>query len=1082
MAANPLLLTIIVLMHWRGVRLPSQRVQVYEIATDTLIEHWTAQRGVAELDAQEVKGILAPIAHYILSSNVAGVIAHHDLLPRFYEGIAAQRGCDKAEAKQIGRQMLKNLNEQSGLFLERGLDVTGQPVYGFLHQTFGEYLAALCLAEEMQGGRFSLEEYIHHSMWHEPLLLMAGHLSIYSKPQANALLRNILDFPAPYEKVLQRNVLLAADCLADDIQVQPHLRDEVLDKLARLLEHDAPQVREAALERYRHLVVTRHHEAAVAALKRAYGLDGCKDLGVPAETRLSLATALIHLREVEVTQPILWPLDSMEYRMIGQAKVRRLRFEGWPEQAADYLLQLQADKDYHFSVSAGPDLASSTLGPVDAGLARRVLGEAELLGLIGKLMDRVKGEASKAALRWMAILASETPSSEALISLMAADTPAHVRRLAATRLLQSDQRATAIAVLQDLAEKEPDEAPAAAQALLEAGEATCLDLGLLRDTALMANNDNAHGAIGTLLQIGDRAIAVPAAFHLIATCQPENFWERDQRIWSAVEGLIANGCTEVGLAAARWLALRPGYRYRMEACEALLEAGRVEQTIPLLQYLAYECHDETSQRACGRLLVLKEVERVVPLLALVAHKADPNLRYQACMALALTNYVSPDDVSPPLRRSELKTAILSDRTVSYQAALYAFCRTGLEVLDTLGATDDPTRSAQDLGRFSLKWLAGSLATPDQRNELDALMGSAWPAVSVNAAKFGLRAGQVDRARRRLMALLAEGGQTLSLPVRLEAVKTLGRIAGPETTGLLIQALKDRASNVRWSAASALGTLGDPAAVPPLIAALSDEESDVRRFAAYALGALGDPAAMPPLIAALSDEGSNVRRSAADALGVLGDPAAVPPLIAALSDEESYVCSFAASALGMLGAIEATLILAATSSAEDSEEAQRYAEALVHLDPAGALPVLERYARQFRRQGWTDRLRGQALWRLGKMDAARTSLKQAVEREDSSDNLLALAHFYLEQAELQTAQAYVERALEKAPRKAICLLSRAVLLWKMGQITQALETLVQAQRRDRRIARVKDLQYEHFWGPKALAALEAMLAQAAATEA
>ncbi|MCP4661507.1 MAG: NACHT domain-containing protein, partial [bacterium] len=66
MAANPLLLTIMVLMHWRGVKLPSRRVQVYQNATDTLIEYWTAER--VELDAEEVKQILAPIAHYILSS------------------------------------------------------------------------------------------------------------------------------------------------------------------------------------------------------------------------------------------------------------------------------------------------------------------------------------------------------------------------------------------------------------------------------------------------------------------------------------------------------------------------------------------------------------------------------------------------------------------------------------------------------------------------------------------------------------------------------------------------------------------------------------------------------------------------------------------------------------------------------------------------------------------------------------------------------------------------------------------------------------------------------------------------------
>lgn len=131
MAANPLLLTIIVLMHWRGVKLPNRRVQVYQNATDTLAEYWTAQRGVTELDAEEVKSILAPIAHYILSSSVAGVIAHADLLPRFHQGIAAQRGCDRTEAKRIGKKMLRNLNEQSGLFLERGVDADGQAVYGF---------------------------------------------------------------------------------------------------------------------------------------------------------------------------------------------------------------------------------------------------------------------------------------------------------------------------------------------------------------------------------------------------------------------------------------------------------------------------------------------------------------------------------------------------------------------------------------------------------------------------------------------------------------------------------------------------------------------------------------------------------------------------------------------------------------------------------------------------------------------------------------------------------------------------------------------------------------------------------------
>ena len=1175
MAANPLLLTIIVLMHWRGVKLPSQRVQIYQIATDTLIEYWTAQRGVAELDAEEVKGILAPIAHYILSSNVAGVIAHHDLLPRFYQGIATQRGCDEAEARRIGREMLKNLNEQSGLFLERGRDASGQSVYGFLHQTFGEYLAALCLAEEVQSGGFRLEGYIHRSMWREPLLLMAGHLSIYSKPQANAVLREILDFPAPYEEVLQRNILLAADCLADDIQVQPVLRDEVLNRLAGLLGHDAPQVREAALERYQRLAVTRHRDAALAALKRAYALDGHQAPEVPAETRLSLATALIHLREMEAAQPILWSLEGKERSTIGQTRVQRLRFEGWPEQAVEYLVQLQADKDRYFPVSAGPDLASSTLGPVDAGLARRVLGETRLLDLLERLGDRMADEADKAALCWVAVLASETVSVEALASLATAGTPARVRCLAAARLLRSDDRATAIAVLQDLAENEPDEAPAAAQALLEAGEFACLDRSLLRDTAMMANDDNAPRAIGVLLQVGDTAVALPAAFHLMATCQRAYYRDRDQNVWSVVKGLIANGYTDIGLAAARWLALRPGYRYRMEACEALLEAGRVRQTIPLLQCLAYECHGEDSQRACGRLLMLKEAGRVVPLLTCVARRANPNLRHQACLALALTNYASPNDISHPSVRGELKAAILGERTASAQAALRVFCQAGLAVLDTLDAMDDQAQSAQVLGRFSLGWLAGSLTVSEQRDALDVLMDSPRPAVSVNAARYVLQFGQVDRARQRLVTLLTQSDQALSLPVKLQAIKILRRIVGPETTAALIRALQDKTSAVRGSAtdalgalgdpaavphlvaalgdeaeyvrvsaadalgalgdpaavppliaalsdeeeyvrgsaADALGALGDPAAVPHLIAALSDEEGEVRGSAARALGALGDPAAVPPLIAALSDEEGEVRGSAARALGALGDPTAVPPLIAALSGEEEYVRGSAADALGALGdaaavphliaalsdeagdvggsaadalgalgAMVTAGMLAATSCAGSSFEAQPYAQALVHLDSAGALPVLDRYARQFKREGWVDRLRGQAQRRLGHMDTALMNLQGAVEKEDTYTNLLALAHFHLEQADLQTAQAYVVRALEESPREAICLLSRAILLWEMENANEALEALVQAQKRDQRITRVKALKHEWFWGPKALAALEAMLARSAANTA
>ena len=1361
MAANPLLLTIMVLMHWRGVKLPNRRVQVYQIATDTLIEYWTAQRGAIDLDAEEVKAILAPVAHYILSSNVGGVIAHHDLFPRFCRGIGLQRGCDSAETKRLGRQLLRALGEQSGLFLERGLDANNQPVYGFLHQTFGEYLAALHLADEILSDAFVLEKYIHRSVWREPMLLLAGHLSLVSQTHVSNLLRDILDFPAGYEAMLQRNLLLAADCLADDVQIKPDLRWEILEKLAELLRHEAPQVQEAALHRYQRLAATRNREAALTALKQVYSLDQADQLAkISAETRLNLATALVYLNEPATAQPLLWPLEDQKYRTINQIRVRRLRFTGWPDQAADYLLRLQADNDYNFELRVGPDLAHSTLGPVDAETARRVLGEAGLAQVIEKLLDRIKDKTKQARLRWLAILTFETPSIEALLDLTTSETPAQIRCLAATRLLDSNQRSAAIGVLQELVENEPDQAHIAARALLETAEAAHLGWQLLRDIALLADHENASQAIAILLKAGDLAIAVPAALHLLATSRPHGFYEVRFRL--VVESLVEHNYTKVGLAAARWLALRPGHDFRLQACEILLEAGQVKEAIPLLQFLAYECHDEASQRACQRLLMLKEAERVAPLLNLVSDSAEPHLRYQACLALALTNHPASNQSSEAQGRGQLKLAILAERTQAYQTALTDFCQAGLETLKTLEAVEGQAQSAQTLGRLSLNWLAESWEVNDWENQLTSFLNDPWPAISLNGALFDLRLGRFERAHSHFVALLRQAEASLSLPVRLKVLELLGKMVSPETTLLLLQALQDKEGRVRETAAKALGPLGDPAATDPLIAALSDEDNPVRSSAAESLGELGNPEAVQPLIAALNDESFEVRQAAVRALGELGDPAAVhhlilalsdeqsrvrwaaaqalgelddqtavqplintlndkdrgvrlwaalslerlgsptavqpllsilgeedknarsaivsalgrlgdvtimptlttmldaedsnvrasaaellgligdstviqpllaalsdeisdvrasaarglgriddpgvaQPLIAALNDKESEVreaaaralgwleeatatqdlltiladedskvrgaaafalgelsdssdvvqsliatlsdadvsvCwataqslgklgdpaavqplitmlntnegfiaedaagalgqledlaaikyliaaftgqnerfrSLIAKALGRLGAAESTSLLAATSVVGDSFPAERYATALIHLDPAAALPVLDRYEGQFRKVSWTARLRGEAYWRLGNIEAALSNWHRAIEKEASSPNLLALAHFYLEQNELQTAGEYIEQALQVRPRYRIRHLSQAVVLWYSGETTEALEKLEQARRRYRRITNIKDLQYEHFWRERAITALEAMLAHQARDDA
>jgi HEAT repeat protein len=123
--------------------------------------------------------------------------------------------------------------------------------------------------------------------------------------------------------------------------------------------------------------------------------------------------------------------------------------------------------------------------------------------------------------------------------------------------------------------------------------------------------------------------------------------------------------------------------------------------------------------------------------------------------------------------------------------------------------------------------------------------------------------------------------------------------GQPALGPLIKALRDKNSNIREKAAETLGRIGDRRAVEPLIKALGDENLNVREKAAEALGYMGDSRAVEPLIiVALKDEDWWVRNKAAEALVNIGKPA-VEPLSAVL--EAGYATKEAAEALANIGA-------------------------------------------------------------------------------------------------------------------------------------------------------------------------------------
>jgi predicted NACHT family NTPase len=96
LAANPLLLTILALIKHTGMVLPEQRIKLYELYLQTLIESWNLARSLDQhpvgerLHYEETIQVLAPLALWLRQENpTAGLVTQDQLeqwLTDYYHG------------------------------------------------------------------------------------------------------------------------------------------------------------------------------------------------------------------------------------------------------------------------------------------------------------------------------------------------------------------------------------------------------------------------------------------------------------------------------------------------------------------------------------------------------------------------------------------------------------------------------------------------------------------------------------------------------------------------------------------------------------------------------------------------------------------------------------------------------------------------------------------------------------------------------------------------------------------------------------------------------------------------------------
>lgn len=247
---NPLLLTMVALIHRYQDTLPKRRHKLYDRAVDTLLKSWD-RKGKGEIYGEfkyldrddDLRRVISQLARWIHSqyetetTESGTLIDEADLLGQLSQVI--QHECPQVKPHQArgeAERFVAFIRDRAGLINEYG-----QGRYAFVHKTFQEYLTAEAILQEAEYEDDSeviyraIREHLHNPHWREVLLLLVGQLK--GKKAAKAI-NLVLQRKSEYEQWLHRDLLFAGRCLTEDpeqlVTAAPDLNSKIVPHLINL--------------------------------------------------------------------------------------------------------------------------------------------------------------------------------------------------------------------------------------------------------------------------------------------------------------------------------------------------------------------------------------------------------------------------------------------------------------------------------------------------------------------------------------------------------------------------------------------------------------------------------------------------------------------------------------------------------------------------------------------------------------------------------------------------------------------------------------------------------------------------------
>lgn len=235
---TPLLLTLIVILHYYGGKLPEDRADLYEDLVQLLLTRWTQfrrdgseQANLLELLKNDPQLMLLKEHHIRKVLEELAYRAHHGERSADGRGLLAaevvrgallqlfvQFGVAPAAAYEKTDQVLSYLEQESGLLLNEGGERYAMP-----HLTYEEYLAGCYLAKQKHKPDFYSLAYQHWQTdgprWREVILLALGRMVRGDDVETAALWLQFMLVQhanlACSDPARLRALLFVAECLED---------------------------------------------------------------------------------------------------------------------------------------------------------------------------------------------------------------------------------------------------------------------------------------------------------------------------------------------------------------------------------------------------------------------------------------------------------------------------------------------------------------------------------------------------------------------------------------------------------------------------------------------------------------------------------------------------------------------------------------------------------------------------------------------------------------------------------------------------------------------------------------------------